>query len=59
MSVISPQEIKQLCVASSCDPKTVRKCYRGANCQPATFERLKKAAQELSLPLPPTASEGK
>ncbi len=53
MFMPTPQQIRELCAAAVCDPRTCRHAYQGRSIKPATRERLRRAAQGLNLPVPP------
>lgn len=54
---LSPQMTRQLAAESMIDPKTVRKAYRvPESCSEKTLLRLRKAADALKVPPPPSAS---
>ncbi len=55
---ITPQAIREISAAALTSEKTTRRAYGGKPCKPSTYERLKRAATALSLPLPPDPREG-
>ncbi|MEO7033679.1 MAG: hypothetical protein ABI548_07350 [Polyangiaceae bacterium] len=50
---LTPQQVRELAAAAICDLRTVRAIYSGRPTKPATFERLRRAAEVLAFPCPP------
>ena len=50
---LSPHDERRLSVVAAVHPKTVRRAYRGEMIRSTCEARIRDAARELRLPLPP------
>ena len=59
MNILTPQQRREITAHAICDDRTVKHTYEGKPVKPASRERIRRAAAELGLPLPPTFTEAK
>jgi len=54
----TPVERRRLAAEACATERTVRRIYAGKPAKPATWERIRRAAELLGLPPPPAAKGG-
>jgi hypothetical protein len=55
VNTLTPQQRREITARAICDDRTVKHAYAGMSVKPASRERIRRAAIDLGLPLPPTA----
>lgn len=59
MNILTPQQRREITARAICDDRTVKHAYAGQPVKPSSRERIRRAAIDLGLPVPPAKAEAK